>query len=71
MNDQLAEWRGHFGDEYTERKVVSDDLLHASERCWRQILDQMQPLGSILEVGARSCRRSRGLVGSAVLGERA
>lgn len=57
MTDQIAHWRGEFGDAYTVRNEVSEEVIEARERMWRRILSSIKPScfttdTSILEVGA-------------------
>lgn len=61
MNDKIALWSGKFGDEYTERNEVTEEVLLNRTNMWRHILMSIQyqtgadkQLKSILEVGAGS-----------------
>lgn len=51
--EQLALWRGTFGDDYTERCVASADAVRGRMGVWAEILGRMQgrPPQSVLEVG--------------------
>ncbi len=51
---QLEEWRGPFGENYTERNPVTEGSLRQRTRALACILDRLPgaELGSILEVGA-------------------
>lgn len=53
-NDQIAFWRGTFGDAYTERNRPNDELVKARSRMWSRIMANFSesPPESILEVGA-------------------
>ena len=51
--DQLAFWRGQFGDGYIDRNAADDQTLARREAKWRRILGALpEPATSILEVGA-------------------
>ncbi|MEK9662643.1 MAG: pseudaminic acid biosynthesis-associated methylase [Alphaproteobacteria bacterium] len=52
-NDQVAFWRGTFGDEYADRNDASAEALASRTTMWRRILEPLDaPPRSILEVGA-------------------
>ena len=52
-NDQVAFWRGQFGDSYAARNVADPENLARRKAMWQKILAPMSPPPrSILEVGA-------------------
>lgn len=52
-NDQVAFWRGQFGNAYIERNAADVGALDSRRAMWKRILAPLRtPPGSMLEVGA-------------------
>jgi pseudaminic acid biosynthesis-associated methylase len=61
---RLDQWRGEFGDRYTQRNVPTEDAVARTARAFGAILQRLpsQPV-SILEAGANVGRNIRALAG--------
>lgn len=51
QNEQLAAWKGKFGDDYIARSGADERYLKTLTRQWAIMLQRMQMPGEILEVG--------------------
>jgi len=53
MNQPIEQWRGEFGDAYSDRNAASEDLVLRRTRMWGRFLPAMEPHlpRSVFEIG--------------------